>query len=151
MNGDNDGWLNELKRSDCGSLPERSDSASKYNDEMDQQSQNGMSDRADWMLPSPSSKSQGSFGKKTKPKQLKIGMFLNSEGSAGSVSRREASEEKPVKESLQVASLQIPCSTGRVVSDSQKNEKTSVLSGLITREEEPLQLQKALPAYIFLG
>lgn len=122
------------------------------------------SGRSEIILNNTFSKTSGSFGRKLKSKGLIPGIYLNSEGSAGSVSRRDVNSDRldpngskdgeSCKHIGKVSSLR-HSGAKRDCSDPQianlDSHKPSVLSELINRREEPLHLQKAVPAFILLG
>ena len=122
------------------------------------------SGRVDIPLNNTFSKTSGSFGRKLKSKGLMPVIYLNSEGSAGSVSRRDVNSDRSdpnaskdgesCKHIGKVSTLR-QSGVKRDPSEPQmpnpEPHKPSVLSELITRQEEPLHLQKAVPAFILLG
>jgi hypothetical protein len=116
-----------------------------------QQSYQDKSSKGDCFLPSSSSRSQGSFGRKTKPKGLKLSCYMNSEGSAGSVSRREGGSNLSDRGATAAdAALFMPIEI--IPPESVGNpRKHSIFAELMARKEDPLHVQKAVPAYIFLG
>lgn len=122
------------------------------------------SSRSDTILNNTFAKSSGSFIKKPRPKALVSGIYLNSEASVESVSRRDVSSDRSdPNRSKDGESYKSNKAFGSMRHSAAKRDindprfspsgqpKLSVLSDLITRKEEPLHLQKAVPAFILLG